>query len=291
MPGSIDLQPPVGPVVSRIDPPGDALPIVFDSPHSGTDYPDDFAPAVSMQMVRWSVDDHVHELFANVPKHGAVLIAAEFPRIYVDPNRNEADIDPKLLAEVWPGPLAPSKKQKLGKSLIWRSIANGVPIYDRDLSVTEIRHRIRHYCQPYHDCVKSALDEAHARAGQVWHINCHSMAARAGSGHPDAGRERPDFTVSDRHGDSAAASFLHCVVESLRSFGYKVLVNDPYQGMELIARYSDPDAGRHSVQIEVNRRLYMTESTREKHDGFADLQDILGRLSGAVARFARDNGA
>jgi len=284
---SVELRAPSAPVVERIDPDGEALPLVFDSPHSGTEYPNDFRPAAPMHLVRMSVDDFVDELFAEAPAHGAVLIAARFPRVYVDPNRHEADIDLALLSEAWPGPVKPSGKQKFGKSLIWRHLGADMPIYDRDLSVAEIEHRIAHYWRPYHDCVQQALDDAYARAGGVWHVNCHSMASRAGSGHPDAGQERADFTVSDRCGKSASTDFLDCVVETLCGLGYRVAVNDPYQGMELISRYCDPASGRHSLQIEIKRSLYLSEGRRQRHDGFEALRQDLGRFCASLAAFVR----
>jgi len=281
------LRPPAGPVVDRIDPEGEALPLVFDSPHSGRDYPDDFNPVAPMRMLRMSGDDYVDELFCQAPAHGAVLIAALFPRVYVDPNRDEADIDLALLDDDWPGPHRPSIKQRFGKTLIWRTVGKDIAIYDRALTVAEIEHRIRHYWRPYHDCVRGALDEAYARTGRVWHVNCHSMASKAGSNHPDSGGERPDVTVSDRNGESCDRDFLECVVETLRAMGYGVAVNHPYLGMELISRYCDPSAGRHSLQVEVKRALYMHERNRERHQGFAKLQADLGRLCAAVAGFAR----
>jgi N-formylglutamate amidohydrolase len=281
------LRPPVEPVVERIEPAVEPLPLVFDSPHSGREFPEDFSPVAPMRMLRGSIDDYVDELFAAAPEHGAVLIHARFPRVYVDPNRDDADIDLALLEEAWPGPHRPSIKQRFGKTLIWRTVGSGVAIYDRPLTVAEVAHRIEHYWRPYHECVRGALDEAYARAGQVWHVNCHSMASRAGSAHPDNGRERPDVTVSDRKGESCAPRFLECVVETLRGLGYKVGVNDPYFGMELIARYCDPAAGRHSLQVEVKRALYMHERNRERHDGFATLQHNLDQLCAAVAEFAR----
>ncbi|MDP6708813.1 MAG: N-formylglutamate amidohydrolase [Alphaproteobacteria bacterium] len=287
---TISLAVPTAPVVRRVDPDVEALPLVFDSPHSGTSYPDDFAPAAPIRLLRMAVDDHVDELFAEAPSHGAVLIAAEFPRVYIDPNRHHDDIDPDLLADGWPEPLQPSKKQKFGKSLIWRLIGRDSRIYDRGLTAAEVRHRIEHYWRPYHDCVQTALDEAYTRAGVVWHVNCHSMSARAGANQEDAGQERPDFTVSDLDGRSTHSEFLDCVVETLAQRGYEVRVNDPYQGMELIRRYSDPAVGRHSLQIEVKRSLYMTESTREKSADYEALQADLGRLCRSLADFARDGG-
>ncbi|HEU4353818.1 MAG TPA: N-formylglutamate amidohydrolase, partial [Burkholderiales bacterium] len=60
--------------------------------------------------------------------------------------------------------------------------------------------------------------------------------------------------------------------------GYWVTVNDPYKGVELIRAYSNPSAGRHSLQIEINKRLYMDERTLQKGTGFSALQKNLGEL-------------
>ena len=263
--------------------------MVFDSPHSGTIYPDDFRPKAPMAVLRASEDSYVDELFADAPTHGAVLIAADFPRVYIDPNRHEDDVDPDLLSERWPDALAPSKKQALGKSLIWRLIGDGTAIYHQPLTLTEVRDRIEGYWRPYHDCLADALHELHTDFGQVWHVNCHSMQAVGTTLSPDPGRRRADFTISDRNGETCDPAFLECVVETLGNLGYEARVNDPYQGMELIRRYSEPDAGRHSLQIEINRALYMEERTREKREGFAQLRENLARLAQAVSAFARQS--
>ena len=56
--------------------------------------------------------------------------------------------------------------------------------------------------------------------------------------------------------------------------------NHPYKGVELVRRYSDPAGGCHSIQLEINRRLYMDEQTLEMEPvGFARLQ---GDLRGMV---------
>jgi N-formylglutamate amidohydrolase len=64
--------------------------------------------------------------------------------------------------------------------------------------------------------------------------------------------------------------------------GYNVKVNDPYKGVELVRAYSDPKAGRHSLQIEINKRLYMNEATLAKTEGFQRLQSHLGELLKAI---------
>ena len=101
-------------------PQGDPVPVVFDSPHSGTDYPEDFGTIAPLSVLRRSEDAFVDELVGAAPRHGAALIAALFPRIYIDPNRDLIDLDPAMLDGPWPDPLVPSRKTELGVGLIWR---------------------------------------------------------------------------------------------------------------------------------------------------------------------------
>ena len=118
-------------------PHGHRVPLVLDSPHSGTEFPGDFGAAVSLERLRQAEDSYVDELFAHGPEAGATLIAARFPRSYVDPNRSLLDIDSALLASPWPGPAQSSRKTELGIGLIWRVLDSGEPIYARKLSVAE----------------------------------------------------------------------------------------------------------------------------------------------------------
>ena len=156
---------------------GKSAPVVFDSPHSGADYPEDFDCIAPMEVVRKSEDAFVDELYANVPDFGASLQAALFPRAYIDPNRSLMDIDPELIDEPWPEPLAPSEKTRLGHGLIWRLCPPDYALYDRKLRTIEVRSRIETYWLPYHHALRDMLDNAQSRFSQVWHINCHSFSS------------------------------------------------------------------------------------------------------------------
>jgi N-formylglutamate deformylase len=267
------------------------LPLVLDSPHSGTEYPDDFRPAVGLDLLRQAEDSYVHELYGSGPDHGATLIAARFPRSYIDPNRSLLDIDASLIDGAWPGPAIATRKTELGIGLIWRVLDSGQPIYARKLTVDEVKQRIVRYHQPYQRAVKDALDAAHDHFGAVWHLNLHSMPAMSGRiSEEGPGKPRADFVLGDRDGTTCDAQFTAFVRDALRGMGYEVKVNDPYKGVELVRAFSDPKAGRHSLQIEVNRRLYMDERTRERNAGFATLQANLDRLLHAVADYAEEHG-
>ena len=121
--------------------PADALPILIDSPHSGTEYPDDFAAVADTAARRYAEDPFVDQLYAGAPRVGATLLAARFPRLYIDPNRSRDDIDDQLLDAPWPGPVSPSPMGRLGMGLIWR-LSDGRPIYDRRLGAAEVQRRI-----------------------------------------------------------------------------------------------------------------------------------------------------
>jgi N-formylglutamate amidohydrolase len=263
------------------------IPLVLDSPHSGREYPADFGAAVPLDLLRQAEDSYVDELYASGPARGATLIAARFPRSYIDANRSLLDIDASLLEAPWPGPAIQTRKTQLGIGLIWRVLDSGEPIYSRKLSVEEVKQRIVRYHQPYQRAVKDAIDAAHEHFGAAWHLNLHSMPAVSGSiSEEGPGKPRADFVLGDRDGTTCDAEFTATIAEALRGMGYEVKVNDPFKGVELVRAFSDPKAGRHSLQIEVNRRLYMDERTREKSSGFDILCKNLDRLLQVVSSYA-----
>ncbi len=243
-------------------PPVSAAPLVLDSPHSGTLYPKDFRHACPKAWLRESEDAYVDELFGDAPDMGIPLLAATFPRCYIDPNRAEDDIDPLLLNKPWPGKASPTTRSDMGMGLVRRLYKAGrpEPIYDRRLSPVEIRKRIERYYRPYHDTLETLLDEAFLAFGGVWHLNCHSM--------PGGSAAAADIVLGDRDGTCCAGDFTRYMAAALKQMGYRVAINRPYKGVELVRKWADPARNRHSLQIEISRPLYMDEKTRRKTAGF-----------------------
>lgn len=263
-------------------------PLVLDSPHSGTHYPDDFRAVCDLPVLRRAEDTHVEKIYDFAPALGAAWIEAHFPRIYLDANRDTLELDTTLLDGEWPEPVATDPGQlskiRLGKGLIWKFTDDGVPVYQRRLTVAEVRARIDRCWRPYHEAVRQAIAAAHARHGYSIHINCHSMPAVSGSHATDfPGLVHPDFVVGDRDGSTASPALSQLICDHLRGRGYSVAYNHPYKGVELLRRYGDPARHRHSIQIELNREIYMDEETLAiKPDGMArlrhDLQDLVRLL-------------
>jgi N-formylglutamate deformylase len=266
-------------------PRADVVPLVLDSPHSGEHYPEDFDHAPPRAVVRRAEDTHVGRLYASAPSHGAALLEATFPRAYLDANRSLEDIDPELLADGWERPLAPSGKTDKGIGLVWRIARDGSPMYARKLTRREVEARIERCWRPYHAALDALLDDTVAAFGAAWHLNCHSMPAVGDANADDPGRERADFVLGDRDGTTCAPQFTALVAATLRGFGYSVAINDPYKGVELVRAYSNPRTGRHSLQIEISKRLYMDEATLQKSAGFTQLQKDLSGLLGEIKTY------
>jgi len=251
------------------------VPLIVDSPHSGRIYPADFDFCCPLPMLRQTEDSYVDELVVCATEAGATVLTAEFPRSYIDVNRAENDLDPAVLAEAWPEPLAPSERTLQGLGLVRRLCKSGVPVYRALLPVVEVQKRIENFYRPYHEALRLRSAALLKQFGECYLINAHSMP---GKSHESHFLRRPDFVLGDRNGTSCDPSFTRRVRDILQDMGYSVALNDPYKGVEIVQRYGKPQAGQHALQLEINRRLYMNEQTLEKTDGFARLQKDMAQF-------------
>ena len=275
-------------VLWRRDPQGAELPLVFDSPHSGAHYPEDFRFCCPFPVLRTTEDAHVDALYAKAPAYGATLIAALFPRSYIDPNRALDDLDPALFDGLWPAPLAPSHKTRAGLGLVRRQVRPGIPIYEGRLASGDILARIERCHIPYHRTLDEACERLHRRFGALWHVNCHSMPSTRSAAMRGKGRSlHADFVLGDRDGTTCAREFTDLAAHLLRGRGYTVRINEVYKGVEIVRRQGRPRENRHSLQIEVDRALYMDQKTLERSEGFAGVEADIGFLISGLADFVR----
>ena len=269
--------------------PGTELPIVLDSPHSGTDQPADWDTALDTTERRGFEDCFVDALYANAPLHGATLLAARFPRLYIDPNRSLDDIDEALLDAPWPGPVKPSQKTALGFGLVAR-VMRERPVYARQLTVADVQRRIDTCWQPYHQALWRTLDETHARHGSVWHLNVHSMGDDAYKTLKLPEKPLADVVLGDLDGTTADEPTMALIETVLRDHGYSVARNDPFKGVEIIRRSGRPAEGRRALQIEVKKSRYMDLATLQPHEGFDALKTALDAMLAALAAHVRSHG-
>ncbi len=260
-------------------------PVVFASPHSGRLYPKGFLDTsrASMLDLRRIEDAYVDRLLADVHLSGAPVICGLVARGFVDLNRSESEMDPTMFEDPSPSWFAQrSPRVDAGLGCIPRVAFNGTPIYERRLRRDEAERRLDQVYRPYHRALEALLRRAQAMFGQAWLIDCQSMPAET-----EAQGRSPDIVIGDRFGASCAPGLADLVEHLFRSRGYTTARNSPYAGGFATLAHGQPGLGRHALQIEVRRRLYLDEATVEPHDGFLSLRHDLGAISAEICAFTR----
>ncbi len=252
-------------------------PLVFNSAHSGRNYPERFLRMTRLDhlSIRQSEDAFVDELFARAPHLGTPLLRAHFPRAYLDVNREPWELDPAMFDE----PLSDrfntaSPRVAAGLGTLARVVAENKPIYRERLSLDDARMRIEGIYQPYHATLQKLLTEALNVFGVAVLIDCHSMPRLARS----TERPSPDIVLGDRYGTACAPALVDLAEIVFTGAGLRVARNRPYAGGFSTRTYGRPPHGVHALQVEISRHLYMDEVTLEKHEGFDAVRALLDRL-------------
>jgi N-formylglutamate deformylase len=263
----------VPPPVRVLRPVRQSVPLIFASPHSGAHYSAEFLAEARLDPValRRSEDSFVDELFAVAPAFGAPLLAATFPRVFCDANREPWELDPAM----FDGPLpdwvnSGSPRVGAGLGTIARVVASGEPVYRNKLPFAEAEARVRDFWQPYHAALGALIAETRQAFGYCLLLDCHSMPT-----HPVQSASPADVVLGDAHGTSCAPRATRIVEESLAGLGYRIRRNDPYAGGYVTRHYGHPREGVHVLQIEIARRLYMDEARVQRAPGMAALQRSL----------------
>lgn len=268
------------------------LPMVFDSPHSGREYPDDFNYSCDFEELFRAEDRYVDLLYRDVPKYDGVLLTSLFPRTYIDVNRPADDIDPEVIDGKWPEAINVSMRSRAGIGLVRRLLSSDTPLYTYGISVRDIQKRIEEYYVPYHTVLQELLETAYQRHGRFWHVNCHSMPSTypGRSMYKSSGRFKlADFVIGDGDGTTCEKNFVLAIKDFLNNAGFSVAINDPYSGVEIVRKYSSPEAGRNSLQIEINRALYLDEHSYDLLPDFEEFRSVINRLIGFCAEYVSDS--
>lgn len=261
--------------------------VVFASPHSGREYPRAFLrqSRLNQHTVRSSEDAFVDRLFENAPKYGAPFITALAPRAYVDMNRSCEELDPALIEGVRRGGHNPRVSSGLG--VIPRVVANGQAIYAGKLSAAEAAQRINTYWKPYHEALQTQLNQAFMLFGRSILVDCHSMPHEAMDTIARTGVRRPEIVLGDRFGATAGEEIIDRVEAAFKSAGLVVSRNTPFAGAYITQHYGRPAEGRHAVQIEIDRSLYMNERLVRPNGNFLAFQRVLNEVIPMITKIGR----
>lgn len=283
-----DVRPSDQPAPFEIDQPERQLaPVVYASPHSGNIYPDDLLAAskLSPKLLRKSEDSFVDQLFGAAPLHGSPLLRAQYGRVYLDPNREPWELDPAMFADSLPAHVnTTSLRVAGGLGTVARVVSDGHNVYSRKLTWAEVEQRVHRIYFPYHQALTRLVMQTRREFGYCLLIDCHSMPSTGGPMDSDGGRRRADIVLGDRFGTTCAPELTDCVHKILSDAGLLVMRNNPYAGGFTTYNYGRPAAAVHTLQIEINRSLYMNERTIAPNARFDEMVTLMTQVIAAVRR-------
>ena len=268
-----------------------ALPLVVSSPHSGRNYPQKFVDASDLTPLRLrsSEDSFVDEIFDSAPTLGAPFIKALFPRAFLDVNRQPFELDPSMFSDILPNFVTTQNNRiSAGLGTIARVVSNGEKIYRDKLTFIEAETRINNFYWPYHQTLKTLIDDTKNEFGYCILLDCHSMPSGTNkyknSCRSSTGR-LGDIVLGDCFGTSCHKDIINSAIDILSGYGFSVRRNIPYAGGFITRNYGKPKEGVHAIQIELNRSLYMDEKLIERLDNIellakamTNFMDFLGNL-------------
>ena len=255
------------------------------SPHSGHYYPRDFIEKSKLdsQQLRLSEDMHIDALLENVPKAGASLLTATYPRAYIDLNREPYELDASMFSDPLPDFVNKDSTRVLGGlGTIAKIVTERLEIYDRPLEFSEAEQRIEKIYFPFHSCIKQQLEMARDYWGAAYLLDVHSMPSNAVRKFKGGKSGSIDFVLGNRHGRSCDADCYDLVYNFLTDAGYYVEKNKPYAGGYITEHYGKPSEGFHTLQLEVNRKLYMNETSYDLLDNSDKMKNLFSDLISAL---------
>ena len=263
--------------------------VIFASPHSGRQYGAGFLAqtVLDARMIRSSEDAYIDQIFAAAPQFGAPLLLAEMPRAYLDLNRAPHELDPGVIEGVARSPHNPRVASGLG--VIPRVVAQGRAIYRGKLTLAEAEVRIAQVWQPYHRALRALMEDTHSQFGEAVLIDCHSMPHEAIDGHTRPGHLRPDVVLGDRFGAAAGRDVMDRIEAAFANAGLRVARNAPFAGAFMAQSYGRPVSGRHVVQVEIDRALYLDEARVEPLPGFAAFRAMMAGVVAEIAGIGRQS--
>ena len=265
-------------------------PLVFNSPHSGEILPQTLLEQSRLgeMDLRQSEDRAVDQLFIGCLEAGAPMLRALASRAYVDLNREPYEFDPRMFIEPLPGYMNPgSPRVAAGFGTVPRQVGEGVDIYRGRINLQNALQRIETYYKPYHRALGELLHAAQNAEGLAVLVDCHSMPNSAAKPN-GANSKSADIVLGDKFGLSCAAEISAWTDQFFATRGLHTVRNKPYAGGFITETYGAPHHGRHAIQVEINRSLYMNELTSHLSSSFKGLRGVLNVFALELAKFIKE---
>ena len=265
------------------------FPIVLSSPHSGNLFPPEFLEnsALSEKELRSSEDCFVSEIIKEASDAGIPLISMNIPRTFVDANRDKIEIDDKMFFDApQSSNNAGSRRCRVGLGVIHRIVYPNKNIYDGLLSYQEGMDRIKYVYDAYHKRLKQLVDKCVRKFGFCLLVDCHSMPSMICN---IMNEEKPlDFCICTLFDESCPTQMSEFLSKALEKFDYRVEFNRPYAGAYIAFNYCQPRKNIYTLQLEINRSLYMNEKALTKNKNFQSVSSNICQSILALANFLLD---
>lgn len=247
-------------------------PVVVNSPHSGRRYPNHFLDQASLPLdqLRQVEDAGVDRLLTFQPLPAPILMA-QFPRSFVDVNRQADEID----AQMFDGPVGTTNPKvtrylRSGLGMIPKKAARQKDIYTSPLPASEVELRRQHYYTPYHKALQTMIRSARSHDHALL-LDCHSMPS--GLFGVDS-----DVIIGSNHGQSARPWVVDSALNYFSREGLRTRLNLPFSGGFITKHYGNPVAGVSALQIEICRSCYLDETSLELKQDWSAMASILCRF-------------
>lgn len=252
-----------------VHPPRGALPVVLSVPHAGRDYPDWLVglSARGRKSLESLEDPFVDRLVWRALGRGAAGVIALAPRAAVDCNRAEDEIDPAVIHGQ--RGTRPSPRARGGLGIVPSRTAIHGDLWRRPISRDQLEERLADAYRPYHDAIEAQLSLITDRFGCALLLDCHSMPPTKGGA---------EIVFGDRYGRSAAPWLMALALSVATDCGFAAAANDPFAGGHILDRHGSPQNGIHALQVEIDRRCYLT-STGEPGPRFDEVAAVIESLA------------
>jgi len=266
------------------------FPIVLSSPHSGSVFPKGFEGegiALSNKELRTSEDSFVNELIEKASDHGMVSISMNISRAFIDVNRDKIEIDESMYFDFPHSTEFLEKKRcRVGLGVIPRVVAPRMPIYNGLISHDDAMQRIENVYEPYHKKLKQLIDKVVRKFGYCLLVDCHSMPSKVCRIMED--EKQVDFCIGNLFNQSCEEKISEKLCESLSNEDHRVELNRPYSGGFITHDFCQPRKKIQSIQIEINRDLYMNEGEYSKKPDFSSLSTHISNSIIELSQFLVD---
>jgi N-formylglutamate amidohydrolase len=252
---------------------GSPGPVVISVPHAGRDYGDLPAQLRVPLSATLPLEDRYADRLVDVAiERGVATIVAHAPRLAIDLNRALADLDRAMIRGNGGGGDPLSAKARGGLGLIPARLAGTGSLWRTPLDAADVEARIATIYRPYHNAIGDMLSEAQRRWNGAVLIDLHSMPTLKQD-------DAPDIVIGDRFGRTAASHITEAACAFLSGAGFRVACNIPYAGGHIVGSHANPAANIHALQVEIDRRLYLDNSSDTVGVGLGAMQRTIVGLA------------